>query len=165
MKRNIPTKNYISLTLIFVITILLTLFLRKIYINSINNDRKGLLPEINISELSSYVQENPDIMIYISYNNEDDKKIEAKLQKYLIKNNIKYGLIYVDLNNVTDEDVDNINKKYLSESLMNSGYKLKKYSNLIYVDNGLAADIMYTDEKSMNYNDIINFLKKHEVAN
>lgn len=162
MKRKIPVKNYIYLGILFFITTLLTISLSKLYLNNNSLNSSKFLPEVSVNELSNYAQENPNIIVYLSYS-KDNKKIDKKIEKYLIKNDINKGIIYINLDNVTDSDINMINNNYLSIDFKNSGKSVKKHNNLLIINDSLIVDNLYDEEIEMKYSEVIDFIEKHEV--
>ena len=62
-----PIKNYIIACVIVVITVFLTLYLKKMY--EVNNKSDLEKNEISYSSLENYLYENPEVIIYFKNGN------------------------------------------------------------------------------------------------
>ena len=98
--KNIPLKNYIVLLLISIITILLTFYLRNIYQNqkeyeNNNNARMGFLQTIKEDEISSFITENRDFILYVSNASDENlKDYELNLKNEIIDRDYTKSFIY-----------------------------------------------------------------------
>ena len=96
-KKEIPTKNYIILIILSLVTLILTFNLAGIYqermeYNNQSNNIMKFLSEIKEEELKNYVLDNHDTIIYISSSvDNENKKFEYQLRKYINRKKFKYG--------------------------------------------------------------------------
>ena len=113
-ERVIPPKNYLYLTIILVGTIALVLYLYKWYdtyreskLNtSIMND---YLTVINYNELSNYITENKNAIIYVSVlGDEKINRFENSFKNTITRNNLKNAMLYLD---VTNEDLNSVKNR------------------------------------------------------
>lgn len=151
--REVPVKNYIILSVIILVTILLLFYFYLWYLTyeegKLNNpimDR--YMQVINYNELEDYIQENKEAIIYVSVL--EDKKIrefEINLKTTIIDNSLKKEMLYLDLTSI-------YNDKNKLEKL-NNIYKInnKKISNvpcILVFKEGKLTEIY--DIKENNYN-------------
>ncbi len=110
-ERNIPPKNYVYLLIILLGTILVLLYLyrwyetyreSKLYTSIMNN----YLTVINYNELSNYITENKNAVIYVSVLGvERINKFENSFKNTIARNNLKNTMLYLD---ATNEDINNV---------------------------------------------------------
>ena len=141
--KTIPFKNYVILSVIFIVTLGLLFYfiniynLKEEYLSS-TNVRLAFLKEINESDLDNYVSENPEFILYIS-NSDDDKykNLENKLKKYR-KEDYMENVIYLNSKELKNNFVDKLNK-YTSD-------KMDNIPNLLVFSEGKIIKIMYFTE-------------------
>ena len=161
MKREIPLKNYIILFIIVVFTISFVFYLRTWYNTSKeyyqnNSIMSEYLSELKISEIGSYLVDNPNsIIYYASAKDTNIKPFEKKFKKLLEEYEIKNEIIYIDASKEENKEIisklNNISDKKISEV---------KIPNLISVKDGKIDKILYSDDSSINKRDVQNFLIK-----
>lgn len=172
--RKIPNKNYILVGVISVVTIIFLSYFtfwyksNKEYYNN-NSVMSGYLAEIQedgiIDNLTNYVLDNPNTLLYVSFGNDVSIKDFENEFKYLIsKHNISSDFIYIDLNLVSDKNfISNIQNNFLSEDLKNKNIKLDKQSNIFVFENGKIVDVLYNSKQTIDLEDVQRFLIKHGV--
>jgi len=160
-ERKIPLKNYFILLLISLGTIFLVFYLaswfntsKEYYKN--NSILSEFLPELKSEELSSYLIDNPEIVIYYaSAKDESIKTFEKDFKKMIENYEIKDDLVYIDAS---------------KEENVNFVLELNKFSdkkrddivipNLIYIKEGKVNKVLHTSAAKMNKRDVRNFLIK-----
>ena len=153
-ERIIPPKNYLYLTLIIILTILLLLYILKW--NKTYNDSKlytGILNEylqvINYNELNDYIIENKDAVIYVSIlGNEEIRKFEKKFKSTIINKNLRNNILYLDITNENQIKVKN---------------KLQIENDLPYLvvyTNGKITDTYSIPEQKYNIKKIVKYLNR-----
>lgn len=165
--REIPKKNYVFLVILCIVTFLVITYLvnwyktsKEFYVEkSIMSD---FLAEAKDVELANYILENPEVVIYISYNDgKINGKFEKKLKEYILKEDIKSYFIYFDCTNLSSDFLMNFQNEYFEDSLK----KVKlSYPNLLIVNNGKIIDILYKDENRLDMKDVKSFLEKNGVT-
>ena len=114
-KRVVPVKNYIYLSIIVLVTILLVFYFYLWYLtyeeSKLNNQiMDRYLQVINYNELSDYIAENKDAYIYVSVlENQDIRDFEIKFKTTIMDNSLKNEILYLDLTTIYN-DLDEINK-------------------------------------------------------
>lgn len=106
-----PFKNYVILGVILVLTVLAVIYLSlwyqkwKEYQDAIPILR-GIVPEITEVELSHYVQESDQAVVYFcSPSNETCRHFENDLKKIILKQELKDVITYLNLENDTHANV------------------------------------------------------------
>lgn len=160
--KEIPKKNYVIAFLIALATVGLCFYLRNWYqMSELTSASKNLLaeklPEIKLEEMNTYLQENPNIIIYISSSiDENNKDFEKKIYQYIVRSEKSYEFVYLNKDEVTDEEIIQFQKEYGIENIKNM--------NMVYIPNFYVIQ----DGKIINYynqngrisdKDAINFLK------
>ncbi|MBQ6495209.1 MAG: hypothetical protein IJI49_04330 [Bacilli bacterium] len=150
-ERIIPPKNYLYLTLIIILTILLLLYILKW--NKTYNDSKlytGILNEylqvINYNELNDYIIENKDAVIYVSIlGNEKIRDFEKKFKNTITNNNLRNKILYLD---ITNEDQRKVKEKLKIE---NDLPYLVVFTNGKITDTYSIPKVKYDPKKIMKY--------------
>lgn len=164
--KKVSLMNYVIVAIIFVITAILVLILRNIYldrkIEEPTNDRLKILSEIKEDDLKSYLVENTDIVIYISHAKDEElRAFEETLNNYIKENDLAKQIVYLNLDEVSLAFYENIKNNYFSGNLKNS--KLIEQANMLLVENSKVTKLMYEKEKAISLNDIQEFLEVNEV--
>lgn len=156
--RQIPLKNYLILFLIYLLVILFSFGLRNWYLkNYVNNSHiNEVISEIKIEEFESYIQENPDVIIYFSNTKNADLNLEQKMINYIVKKNLTSNIVYVDTHNIDKEWFKKINNNYLIDS--SNIQIVPNIDNIVLVKNGKI-------EVSAVYNEILDYEKFKEFMN
>lgn len=169
-KRVVPVKNYYILAIITIITIGLVFYLANWY--RISQDNKpgetvlsGTVSEVKASELSNYLLDNPNKVVYFaSSKDETNDDFEKELKKYLLKEEISDEFIYLDTSEVEDASFYNdFVDKYYDKELKNKNIALDYFPNMILVKEGKVKDVLIKYDTDIEIDDVKDFLNKHEV--
>lgn len=172
----IPSKNYFIVILISLFTLVITCYLAFWYQNNQeyyknNSVMSGYLSEIGeeaiIENISNYVIDNPDCILYISFGNDQSiKNFENEFKNFINKYEIESEFIYADLNLISNKNfMTELQEQFFSDVLKNSNMELNKQSNLFIFENGKVVDILYFSKKTIKLDDVKAFLVEHEVIN
>lgn len=172
--RKVPIKNYVIVGLISVITFLLLGYFVFWYKNNLeyqnnNSIMSGYLSEIQedgvIENLTSYLIDNPNMLLYMSYGNDASvKDFENEFKKLIDEHNISSNFLYIDLNSITDKNfVSKLKDSFFSQSLNNKNIDLHKQSNIFLFESGQIEDVLYNSKEKINLIDVKIFLMKHGV--
>ena len=149
--RGIPKKNYIILTGVIVVTILLTYYFY-MWINAYNENKinKPILDKymevINYNELDNYITENPNSIIYVSVlEDEKIRNFEKKLKNVLKNKEMDSVILYLD---ITNEEKNDAMKKLNIDS--NFPY-LVVYTNGKITDTYSIGKNNYSTKKTIKY--------------
>lgn len=105
------TKKKILLGFICVFTLLILFIAIKINENKKNNDLsvslvQGYLEEVTYKDISTYVIEEPDAIIYVSNSSDNNsKKFEKKFIPLIKKYNLENKIIYININDTVINDL------------------------------------------------------------
>lgn len=150
-KRVVPTRNYVVVFIISIITMIaLVLFSiyyknQKKYENEMNQPM-GFLAEINSEELDNYIVENHSIMIYISNSTISDDNIQNEVRKQVEKNNYSQDIIYLDMKDLTEDFYERLAKTYFDKDLTNTNIVT---NSILFIKDGIIVDILNIDEKNV----------------
>ena len=147
--RKVPLKNYIILSIIFIITIGLLFYfiniynLKKEYLNS-TNVRLAFLKEINESDLDNYISENSEFILYISNSeSEEYKSLENKLKKYR-KEEYMRNVIYLNSKDLSSDFINKLDNY--------SDNKISSIPNIIVFDeNRIIKTDYFNSDTSVEY--------------
>ena len=162
--RQIPLKNFIILSLIYLLVILFSLGLRNWYLkNYVNNSHiNEVISEIKIEEFESYIQENPDIIIYFSNSKNVDLNLEQKMINYIIKKNLTNNIVYVDTYSIEKEWFKKINNNYVIDSV--NIQIVPNTDNIVLVKSGkIEASAVYNE--ILDYDKFKEFMSRYGVLN
>ena len=145
MKKSIPMKNYIILTIIFATSICLTYYLTTTY--NLGNKNKSyyisdVIKEIKTDELSNYIIENNGNIILVLYEDDNFNLLDKKLKKYILNTDIESEIVYVMIND------DNY-----SSLIKNINSNIIKQTNLLYIENGVISSVLYDDNSKLHFDD------------
>lgn len=141
MEKKIPKKNYITLLLLSVITIITTFSLMNKYKYKFFEKRVSFVLEIKENELHDYITEGHEVIIYMS--NSKNKKLnnlEKDLEKYTIDKGLKDEYLYLDLSQVNNKFYDDFYITYLNESY-NGNFKITD-PTLVLINDGKIRDYL-----------------------
>ncbi len=167
-KREIPKKNYFILIVVIVAVVGLCFYLTSWYKTieeyyKTNSVISEVLPEIETETFSSFLLDNPDIVVYISSSSDSGvKTFEKQFKKMIVDYSLNSNIIYFDIDkDVNVNGLETLVKNFMSKSL-------KKVANipvpnLIRFENGEIVDILYIRDSSITKNDAIKFLERNEV--
>lgn len=162
--KKIPTKNYIILAVIVVITILLTFYINawiKTYKENMYSESvlSGNVKEVNINELKEPFYEINEVILYVGYNN--DKELyaqEKKLLREIKKKDLVDEVMYL---NVTDNNdyVDILNKRFGNDSV-----KLGNAPLIIYIRGGETQKVVKITSYDMLPKEFNKIVKQYKIV-
>ena len=98
--KEIPRRNYFIVIIIAVVVVVLAFVLMNMYHanhkEAYDSVIKDVINEIKYDDLDSYLTENPDAVIYINKNDKDNKKLEEKIKKLIVDNDIQQYFVYCE---------------------------------------------------------------------
>ena len=162
MKRVVPLKNYIILTVVFLATIILVLFLADKYDQRIKNKTgntimSDFLSQVTNEEFDNYILENPNVIVYLA--SISDEKLN------IFENNFKEFITHNELtNSVVQINSDELDKNIFTEYLPNN-MNLNIIPNILVFKNGKIASVLYNSEKNIDIADVKQFLKDNGIIN
>ncbi len=149
--REIPPKNYLLLTIIILGTIFLLLYIyrwydtyreSKLYTSIMNN----YLTVINYNELSNYITENKNAILYVSIlGDERINKFENSFKNTIARNNLRNALLYLD---ITNENIESVKKDLKIETELPS---IVVYTNGEISDTYSIVKARYDNKKILKY--------------
>lgn len=164
--RNIPTKNYYMVLLVSVLLIILTIYVRNLYLSyritrindSVFADKS--INQINTEDFNFTLSETSEAILYVSYTGSKEVySMEKKLYRELKKKDLIEKVIYW---NVTDVDQND----YLS-ILRSSFPDIKSQINaapmLIYIKDGQGVEAMSSELKMIDSKVLDNLINKYEI--
>ena len=163
--KEIPKKNYFILAIIVVLTILLVFYLKSWYeATTLSNLPRTImadsLPEVKIEEFDNFIQENPNIVIYISSSTENQGDFDKKIYQYISKNNLKQNFVYMNKDEVTIEQLKDLQEKYASDLIKKQD--ISNIPNFYLIHEGQIVDY-YNTNGQVDYNEAVKFLEEAEL--
>lgn len=168
-KNGIPTKNYLYVTIISVLTLCITGYLCFWYksyseYNQSNSIMSDYLLQIGeqeiINNLENYVRDNPNTILYMSYGDDNEiKQFEVEFKKIIEDNNLKSSFIYADLNKISKKVFENeFREKFLGDEIKKMNIQKLKYTNLLVFEDGKINKLLYYTEKDISIEAVKKFL-------
>ncbi len=160
--------NYIIITIIFIVTLVAIISLRRVYIdykefNARNSVLSGNVAELHLQELDNYIRDNGDIVLYIgSSENYNSKEIEKSLLKRIKKDHLEDQIVYLNISEKENKVAffKNFNEKYVDSEEK----KIKASPALaIFKDRKVIASVSET-ESELKYSEIEKLLDIYEIA-
>ena len=167
--REIPKKNYVIFAFVIIISLGIIVYCMRWYQMSQSagksNIMDGVVSELKSDELSSYLLDNPNVIVYLAPSDSDENKsLENELQDFIVGKNLTNEFIYLDSSLITDGRIyDDYEEKYLSETLKNQSIDLSVTPNLWYFHDGMITDVMNTVSRTSSIQDVEYFLEKNGV--
>lgn len=166
-KKKIPSKNYIILLVIFIVTFLLVYYLYRWYqvYAEYQNDIpviRDSLTEITKEEMQHYIEENPTNTIYLcTADNQDCRTFEKSFKKLIEKKSLKEYIIYV---NLTDQNLE----EFISEFNEKYPYKVKLTTNIpafVTFEDGEITDILEKENnEKISIDEVSKYLKVNKIG-
>ena len=158
--KKIPFKNYIFLALILIVSIITLIYFYMWYskieeskiTTPIMNDYFSV---INYNELSDYLVENKNVVVYVSELNDETRKFENKFRKIVNKYSLNNSMLYL---NLTDE-----NKKIVNN--FKSSFNIESLPCIIFFDNEIVYDIYEISKNKYDLDLLVSYLKIKGVIN
>ena len=171
--RKTPKKNYIIVGIISILTIIIVGYFTFWYketkeYNDNHSIMSGYLLEMGEDEvivnLSNYVLDNPDAVLYISYGNDIEvKEFENEFKKFIHQNDIKQLFIYIDLNRIKDKKfINDFKNTFFDEELKNKNVVIEKQPNIFIFKDGKVESALYYTKQKINMMDVKSYLENKE---
>ncbi|MFA5604241.1 MAG: DUF6568 family protein [Bacilli bacterium] len=163
-KKKIPTKNYVYLAILIVVTVFLTFKLSNMY--KVNNNYYkntsplfGTIFEIKLSEFDNYLLENPNAIIYIVDGNKKDAvEMDKTIKELAIENDLSSEMKVINATDNNEEVLKNL-KVLLSKNLKKYEADLLIRTNVLIVKDGKITDVL--TPITMDKSEIVDFLIKN----
>ena len=159
-------KNYFLLFILFIITLLITL-----YINSIIRDYKYIkvdvspleeITQINLNELDIALSELNNGIIYIgNIHNKENKRLERDILRKIKSEDLENYVYYCDVSNELN------NNKYISiliNNFPNIRNDLKLSPAFIYFKNGEIIEVIDSYKERVTSKDLLYLVEKYQIG-
>lgn len=159
-------KNYLILTLIFLITIIITLYFCKcyyVYHDSIKEIPviRGVLSEITTEELEHYILENPNCNIYMCTSSDTRcRSFEESFIKLIKKKNLQEDIVYLNLSNANQEEfLKTFNDKYKYKTKLTSNYPA-----IVMFEEAQVSNILQEEEENLTIMKTKQFIELNKIG-
>ncbi|MBR1385982.1 MAG: hypothetical protein IJ568_04040 [Bacilli bacterium] len=160
--KEIPRKNYVKITLIFALTLLISTIIFVSYNNYIDYlatvpKIRGYVPEIELKDLDAYMMENQDFMLYMGKAPDDNSSdLEEDLIELIETRGISF--VYMNISNVEDEKFyKEFNEKY------GNGFELFSYPAFVAISNGKVVDMVQREYYKLFIPDVTRLINRNET--
>ena len=165
-KKIVPKKNYIIFLIIAICTVVLSLYLACWYktledYTKNNSVVSEIIYEIESDSFSSYLLDNPDIVVYISSSKDESVKgFEKQFKKIIVNNDLSNSIVFLDIaKEENSQGPENLKLNFLTKKYLS--LKEIPYPNLIKFENGEIIDMLYVKKNKITKDDVVKFLKKN----
>jgi len=165
--RKISSKNYYIVLFVSLFVIVLTLYVRTLYLNYQSNKSENSvffdknINQINIEDLDYALGERNDVILFVSYNGDKTiSSMERRLNREVIKKELNDKFFYLNVSNYMDDDY------YLSilkEKFPDNEIDFEKAPMLIYIKNGRSLEVIDSSKKLVSYKDLNSLLSKYGI--
>jgi hypothetical protein len=165
-----PKKNYMIVLIVSILVIAFALYVRAIYLKNKDNIRdksifereNSVVSSINIDDLEFVVSESNDIVLYMSYNgNQDIKNMERKLYREIVRNDYVDKVLYL---NVSELKEDNKYISKLKEKMPNIKGDISDAPIMVYIKDGEAIEAVNSEFKMIDYSVLEKLFEKYEIS-
>lgn len=164
-EKEVPKKNYLIVTIVSILVIVITLYVRSFYLNyqanRINNSvfHDKTINQINLEDIDYAVNETVECIIYVSYTgNKDVYNMEKRLYKEIENKNLFEKFIYLDVTERENDYLDVLRAKF-----PDIAYQITSAPLFIYIKDGEAKEAFSSELKNINYNVLNNVINKYEI--
>lgn len=164
--REIPTKNYIILAILFIAVVMLVLYLCNLYLVYDAHQRnipviRDTLFEIQPDEVEHYVMENPTTVFYMcTASNENCRDYEKDFKKLILKDELQSAIVYVNLSDVDqDEFADTFNAKYPYKVSLKTNYP----ALVVFEDGEISSLLQAASGEKLTISDTSQFIKLNKI--
>lgn len=165
--RKIPSRNYLYLLCIFVISMFVFWIIVKPFEKK--DDEKSLLTnkleKLSYESINAYITERQNIIVYLTDFSEKSNDFENLFEDVVLKNEIDEDIVYMNTNDLKNNELLEIENKFFNDKLKNSKVKLNIIPNLLVFKEGMIIDILYKTDTIYDENSIMVFLENYGVIN
>ena len=164
--RIIKPKNYVILSLIFILTFVLVILLRNWYISYHDYELsisvlKDKLNEVTIEEIDTYLAENLDAIIYIEVSeDENSREVAEGLLNIVKERNLTDRVVYLNISSVKDKEkfLNDFSQKYGIEE------KIEYYPALVlFYEGKIETFASRTESQRLNIGNVEQLFDEYEL--
>lgn len=166
--RTVPKKNYMIYSFLFIVTFLLAT-ITFIYCMDRNNKmlripvlRGAVTAEITPNDLNEFLNENPNVLLYIGNPTDEESRIlEESMKKIIEKRNL--DVVYIDIAETKDKEA--FYKSFVEQFGSSSIEKIKIIDTpaFVIIKDKQIVDIVSRNGNKVEINDIENLLDRNEI--
>ncbi len=162
--REITYKNYVRITLIFIVSFFIVLFLSHLYNSQVKYRNeipviRGTLSEITEKDLDNFFLENDDFLLYIGVSDDDNSRKLEEDMKVVLTNRGLLDTIYL---NITE-----VKNKQEFYNIFNSNYatneNLEGYPAFLIISDKKVVDLVQRKTQMITIGDIEQLLDVNEI--
>ena len=165
--KKVSSKNYYIVLFVSLFVIVLTLYIRTLYLNYQTNKADNSvfvdksINQINVEDIDYALDERNDVILFVSYNG--DKYIssmERRLNREVKKKELNDMFFYLNISDYLDGN-DYIN--LLRDKFPDNKDDFKKAPLLIYIRNGRSLEVIDSSNRLVSYKDLNTLLSKYGI--
>ena len=170
-KKKIEMKNYVIFGFVCVVSVFLVWYCASWYRTAEEyrvetSPIVEMISEVHMDEVSNYILDNGNIMIYIASftaDTEPNMEFETELKKLILKHELNDTIVVLDRDKITDDQFfQSLADQFLSEELKQKNISLGYVPNLLVFENGKIVDVYNTNNQITSYEKLEEFVLKHQ---
>lgn len=171
--KKIPTKNYIILGIIVIVTFLLIFYIRGWYL-AYQQDRlttpiiNNYISELKFDEFKNYAQDNQNFMVYVgSTDCQTCRDFEVDFAKYIQNHSFKHDIVYLNLTDKLQENakfLETVQDTFIGNPKLKSGNET--VPTIYQFEDGKIKDVVRPrSDGTMDFKQVKKFLEKKHYVN
>lgn len=168
-KEKIEMKNYVIFGVVCVVSVFLVWYCASWYRTTEQYHVETspiveMISEIHMDEVSNYILDNGNIIIYItSFVTEPNMDFEKELKRLILKHELNDTIVVLDRDKITDDQFfQSLANQFLSEELKQKNISLEYVPNLLVFENGKIVDVYNTNNQITSYEKLEEFVLSHQ---
>ena len=163
-----PIRNYLIVLIVSILVIVFSLYARIMYLKNKDNildksifeQENSVIGIINIDDLDFVVSESNDVVIFVSYNgNQEIKNMERKLYRDIIRNNYVDKVLYLNVSELKDKYISK-----LKEKMPDIKGDISDAPMMIYIKEGVAIEAVNSEFKMIDYSVLEKLFEKYDTS-
>ncbi|MDD4036226.1 MAG: hypothetical protein PHS45_02765 [Bacilli bacterium] len=166
-KKEIEKKNYIIYALVVIFTLVLIFLIKGCY--KAYKDHQLTIPviadyvnEVKYEELSSFIVENPDFILYTCTSYEKEcRDFERKFKDVIKDYNLKDKIVYLNLDSIVQDELNDDTDNFILKALNDDNY-FKTYPKIaVFKDSVLLEYLVISNKVSVDR--VVQLLEEYEI--
>lgn len=162
LKREVS--NFTSWIILIAMFIILSLYMYLVIQSNVKHESimSNFLPRISKNELESYLNDNPEVIIYYApANTLNNKNTEELFIEYLEDVELKTDIIFLDFSTYSEFDYEKLES--IKGNIDIDFKNLMKQENIFIIKERTIEDVLYKNKHKIKIKDIKKFLNRYEV--
>ena len=167
--RTVSIFDYIKVVTLFAITVLIVLILsnyyrQKMQYERMNQDTMSFLFNVKYDELSNFLIEKHDTLIYMAPSSDVTlDSFEEKLKQYILDLELEKEFVYLDSSSFSTDMYRELQNKFFFSDDLKDDACLNHEPHLLAVENGKIIDVLCISSSTVTMDLVEPFVNMHVV--